>query len=693
MSRLRSRFRWAGIVVAAALLAACGGGGGGDPVYAISGTITGATEVTVTLTGGAAPVTTTTTTDGSYNFAGLANGSYTATPSKAGATFNPPSSAVTINGANAADINFAATYAITGTVTGASEVTITLTGGSAPVTATTSSDGSYSFAGFANGSYTATPSKEGFTFNPQNSAVTIDGAIVANINFTAAAVVVPGPPTPLTGTIRGVVASNASGLPVVGATVTVGTNIATTGADGSYVLTGVAVTTRAVVNVNANNYLMGSKVTSVFAGDTNRVDVTLLLANTATLTSLSTVQTVTVPNSSATIMLPTNGLQTNTGATVSGNIIVSVTPVDPSSNPQIMPGDYVTSDGGLLESLGALNVSIHDAIGAALFPASGSSFIIRIPVAAARRANPPTTIDLWYYSAATGQWIQEGTLTLGGTAPNQYYEGTITRFSLWSANQRYTSTCVTGKVLDAGGNPVSNARVDSEGQGYAGISTAYSAADGSFTLQIKANASVILTAKTTNAQSNSEVVQGGAAGTTCTPMGTDLRLGSTVVGSAKIKLTWGENPDDLDSHLTGPVEGSATRFHVYFGSKGSQAAAPYAELDVDDTSSFGPEIITINRFTPGLYRYSVHHYSGSSTIPSSPARVELTLNGVTRVFTPPAIGAALADDSVWVVMELTVDSSGAVTVAPVNRYETASASSVRSLTEVSGKLLLFGGNW
>ncbi|TPW17201.1 MAG: hypothetical protein FD130_750 [Halothiobacillaceae bacterium] len=616
MSRLRSRFRWAGIVVAAALLAACGGGGGGDPVYAISGTITGATEVTVTLTGGAAPVTTTTTTDGSYNFAGLANGSYTATPSKAGATFNPPSSAVTINGANAADINFAATYAITGTVTGASEVTITLTGGSAPVTATTSSDGSYSFAGFANGSYTATPSKEGFTFNPQNSAVTIDGAIVANINFTAAAVVVPGPPTPLTGTIRGVVASNASGLPVVGATVTVGTNIATTGADGSYVLTGVAVTTRTVVNVNANNYLMGSKVTSVFAGDTNRVDVTLLLANTATLTSLSTVQTVTVPNSSATIMLPTNGLQTNTGATVSGNIIVSVTPVDPSSNPQIMPGDYVTSDGGLLESLGALNVSIHDAIGAALFPASGSSFIIRIPVAAARRANPPTTIDLWYYSAATGQWIQEGTLTLGGTAPNQYYEGTITRFSLWSANQRYTSTCVTGKVLDAGGNPVSNARVDSEGQGYAGISTAYSAADGSFTLQIKANASVILTAKTTNAQSNSEVVQGGAAGTTCTPMGTDLRLGSTVVGSAKIKLTWGENPDDLDSHLTGPVEGSATRFHVYFGSKGSQAAAPYAELDVDDTSSFGPEIITINRFTPGLYRYSVHHYSGSSTIPS-----------------------------------------------------------------------------
>lgn len=497
-------------------------------------------------------------------------------------------------------------------------------------------------------------------------------------------------PTPTTGTIRGVVASNANGAPIAGATVTSGTKTATSGADGSYELTGVAVTDRAVVNITKSSYMNGSKVTAVFAGGISRADAALLpVGYTATLTNLSTAQTVVVPSSSATVMLPANGLRTVTNAAPSGNISVAVTPIDPSSNPQIMPGDFATNDGGQIESFGALDVSMLDSAGASLNLASGQSSTVRIPVAAG--TTPTPTMDLWYYNSTTGQWVNEGTLTLGGIAPNQYYSGTVTHFSTWNADKRLSTTCVTGKVVDANGSPVGNARVDSEGQGYVGTSTAYSAANGTFTVKIKANAPAILTAKTSNAMSNSEVVTGGAAGTICTPMLTDLKLGSTTAGSARIKLTWGTDPDDLDSHLTGPTAGSTTRFHVYYSNTGSQAAAPYAELDVDDTSSFGPEIITINRFTPGLYRYSVHHFSGISTIPASPARVELTLNGVTRVFTPPAATTTLTYDSVWVVMELNVDSAGNVTVTPVNTYETASASMVRS--PKLNKPLLTGGNW
>lgn len=499
-----------------------------------------------------------------------------------------------------------------------------------------------------------------------------------------------------TGTIRGVVVSNATGIPISGATVTTGTIAVTTDADGAYVIDGVPTMDRAVVTITADNYAAGSKVTAVFAGGTSRTDVALLpVARTATLTNLATAQTVAVPSSTATIMLPANGLVTNTSASPSGNITVWVTPIDPSSNPQIMPGDYATNDGGQFESLGALNVSARDATGAVLNLISGASSTIRIPLAASRQGStPPATMNLWYYSP-TGQWINEGTLTLGGTVSNQYYEGSVTRISIWSVGERYETTCINGKVVDADGNPIRNARVDSEGQGYSGTSTAYSAADGSFTIQIKAGASAILTAKTATALSNSEVVAGGAAGTICAPMLTDLRLGSTVAGSAKIKLTWGTNPEDLDSHLTGPIAGSTARFHVYFADEGNQLAAPYAELDVDDVTSFGPEVITISRFTSGVYRYSVHHYSGTSTIPASPARVELTLSGVTRVFTPPASSTVLTEDSVWVVMELIVDSSGAVTVTPVNTYETAAAGGVvrRSMARTSGKPPLIGGNW
>jgi hypothetical protein len=80
-----------------------------------------------------------------------------------------------------------ATYSITGTVSGAalSGVTISLTGPTSGST-TTDAGGSYSFASLANGSYTVTPSKLGYTFNPTNSTVSVNNANVSGTNFAAA---------------------------------------------------------------------------------------------------------------------------------------------------------------------------------------------------------------------------------------------------------------------------------------------------------------------------------------------------------------------------------------------------------------------------------------------------------------------------------------------------------------------------
>lgn len=79
--------------------------------FSISGTITptvGGSGATVTLSG-AAPAVTTANTSGNYTFAGLANGTYTVTPSNMGYTFSPVSQSVTVNGANKTGVNFAAT--------------------------------------------------------------------------------------------------------------------------------------------------------------------------------------------------------------------------------------------------------------------------------------------------------------------------------------------------------------------------------------------------------------------------------------------------------------------------------------------------------------------------------------------------------------------------------------------------------
>jgi uncharacterized protein YfaP (DUF2135 family) len=68
----------------------------------------------------------------------------------------------------------------------------------------------------------------------------------------------------------------------------------------------------------------------------------------------------------------------------------------------------------------------------------------------------------------------------------------------------------------------------------------------------------------------------------------------------RIVLNWGRSPEDLDSHLKFP--GS----HVFFSSKiGDQA-----NLDVDDTDSYGPETITIeNKKFGEVYNYFVHDYT------------------------------------------------------------------------------------
>ncbi len=80
--------------------------------YSVSGTITNGgsalADVTVTLAGSSSSAATT-DIGGKYSFSGLQDGSYTLTPGKTDYTFDPPTLAVTVNGANLSAKNFVAT--------------------------------------------------------------------------------------------------------------------------------------------------------------------------------------------------------------------------------------------------------------------------------------------------------------------------------------------------------------------------------------------------------------------------------------------------------------------------------------------------------------------------------------------------------------------------------------------------------
>ncbi|MGD1894970.1 MAG: hypothetical protein ACFB15_30785 [Cyclobacteriaceae bacterium] len=127
-------------------------------------------------------------------------------------------------------------------------------------------------------------------------------------------------------------------------------------------------------------------------------------------------------------------------------------------------------------------------------------------------------------------------------------------------------------------------------------------------------------------------------------------------GSLRIVLTWGENPSDLDSHLTGP-QADGNRLHCYYA---NQAPNVQVNLDVDDVTSYGPETITISSLVAGTYRYSVHNYSdryfssGAAGIVTSPAKVEVysTAGLIASFVAPPANSG-----DTWRVFELEVNSS------------------------------------
>jgi hypothetical protein len=216
--------------------------------YSLSGAITpaiGGGGATVTLSG-AASATTIADSSGNFILAGLANGTYTVTPSHAGYTFSPTSSSVTISGANVATgLDFTATlqtYTISGTISpvaGGSGAAVTLSG-AASATTIANSSGTYTFTGLASGGYTVTPSHAGYTFSPVSQSATVNGASVTGINFTATGQV--GPTYSTSGTISPTAGGSGATLTLSGAVTT------TTTADGAgnYTFSGLANGTYAV---------------------------------------------------------------------------------------------------------------------------------------------------------------------------------------------------------------------------------------------------------------------------------------------------------------------------------------------------------------------------------------------------------------------------------------------------------------
>jgi len=127
---------------------------------------------------------------------------------------------------------------------------------------------------------------------------------------------------------------------------------------------------------------------------------------------------------------------------------------------------------------------------------------------------------------------------------------------------------------------------------------------------------------------------------------TNLTIGNPAVSSGDIRLvlSWGANPSDLDAHLISPYNSE----HLYF----SDSSISGAMLDVDDTSSYGPETVTISNFYDGTYKFYVHRFSGTGYLTTSSAVVKIyDASGLIRTVSVPTSGTG----DYWYVADLTED--------------------------------------
>lgn len=178
-----------------------------------------------------------------------------------------------------------------------------------------------------------------------------------------------------------------------------------------------------------------------------------------------------------------------------------------------------------------------------------------------------------------------------------------------------------------------------------------------------------------NVEAGNYTVEASAAGYTTTYFSV-ISIGGRTTGNQdatitpelnpdeyRIVLTWGQYPQDLDSHLTGPTP-DGYRFHTYFSDMTySYQSEIYAALDIDDITSYGPETTTIYKQINGLYRYSVHDYTNrnasySYALSNSNAQVRVYKGSelVQTFYVPTNMQGTL-----WTVFELFND-----TVVPKN---------------------------
>lgn len=483
------------------------------------------------------------------------------------------------------------------------------------------------------------------------------GGCGSNNDSTATTPIPPVLPVVKT-TLTGKIIDKETLLPVANAVVKINDKTVTTNSEGAYSLSDLPIGSANII-ITASGYFT-QVINQNLIATPNSLDFNLVKTDASIQSTV--MQEIKVTNNNSTLTIPANSLVRKDGQAIVGNANVQIAVIESAQEPENMPGGYQIVGGGWMDSYGALLMTIRDDSGAELALANGKSAMVSIQVSS-RNETLPDTIPLFYYDLAQNGWLQSGTATLVKLSNGQnVYQGSINRIAPWNADQIMQTVTLNGCVQDTNGNKIANAMVSGDGIDYSSITKVFTDAQGNFSLPVKMSSNLYVLAQSGNKTSNAQKV----TTTTSTKTMSQCLIVSSQNNSLTMRLTWGKYPEDVDSHLITP-----NGEHIYFNNDGNLITAPYANLDVDDTTSFGPEVVTVRRLQVGTYHYGVHNYSETLTptnMLQSPIRVELEGAKLQKRIIYPT----LADNTnlFWYGFDLIVDAQCNVTYKPIDQWLT-----------------------
>ncbi len=285
-----------------------------------------------------------------------------------------------------------------------------------------------------------------------------------------------------------------SNLPIENVMVNIGSQMATTDANGMFKINNASVKQRqAYIVAKKAGYFDGLR-TMIPNQGTNTVQIMLVPNNVIATVASGTTSEVVLPNGAKVSF--DGSFKDDNGNAYTGNVDVKMYYLDPANpdNNIIMPGSLQAVNLGgnerVLETYGMLNVELRGDSGQEINIADGHVAEIEMPVDPAQAGVAPATIPLWHFDEVNGYWVEEGEATLIGGK----YVGEVAHFSWWNCDAQFPTVTLCLNVVDAAGDPLSNVKIELWRNGATYGRTGYSNGDGQICGLVPSNEALTLKA-------------------------------------------------------------------------------------------------------------------------------------------------------------------------------------------------------